>query len=150
MKHRKKKPMNIIEILSKDELKRLFMAIDKPNVMIATLLGYFAGLRISEACKLRKADFELDRDRPSIKIRESKFGRSRIVPIIIPKLIPLIKKYFDALNHFDKELSNGQSTETVYEISIRYESTNPRLDFTEQPTLKEVKGRSMDFKILYK
>ena len=78
-----RKTMVIPEILSRQELKTLFMIMDKPRLLIATSLGYFAGLRISEVCKLRKMDFELDKERPYIKIIDSKFGRSRNVPIIL-------------------------------------------------------------------
>jgi len=62
----------------------------------------------------------------------------------------LIEQYFQALNSFDGSIGNGQSPESFKDICIRYENTNPRLDFTAQPTLKNIKGRSMDFKILYK
>jgi len=93
-----RKPFKIPDILSKEELKRLFFGIDKPSVMVATLLGYFAGLRISEVCKLRKCDFEMDRENPYIKVVISKFGKSRNVPIINHRLIPLFRKYFELVD----------------------------------------------------
>jgi len=92
-----RKPQVIPEILSRQELKRIFMALDKPRTLIATALGYFAGLRISEVCKLRKCDFELDKERPYIKVIESKFGESRNVPIIVRQLVPIFKKYFELI-----------------------------------------------------
>ena len=93
-----RKPFKIPDILSKEELKRLFFGIDKPNVMMATMLGYFGGLRISEVCKLRKCDFEMDRENPHIKVIMSKFGKSRNVPIIAHQLIPLFRKYFELVD----------------------------------------------------
>jgi hypothetical protein len=62
----------------------------------------------------------------------------------------LIEQYFDALHSFDGILGDGQSPETNYDVSIRYENTNPKQTFKDEATLKTVRGRSMDFMILYK
>jgi hypothetical protein len=62
----------------------------------------------------------------------------------------LIEQYFDALQSFDGILGDGQSPETQYDVSIRYENTNPKQIFTDESALKTVRGRSMDFMILYK
>jgi len=61
----------------------------------------------------------------------------------------LIEQYFDALNSFDGSLGDGASPETLVDVVIRYANTNPRMDFNDQATLRSVKGRSMDFMILY-
>jgi hypothetical protein len=62
----------------------------------------------------------------------------------------LIEQYFDALQSFDDTLGDGQSPETQYPVSIRYENTNPNQSFKDEKTLQNVRGRSMDFKVLYK
>lgn len=89
-----KRTQKIPDIFERIELKRLFTMIDRPRLMIATLLGYFAGLRIGEVCRLRKMDCELDRERPFMKIIDSKFGANRNVPLIVPQLVPILKRYF--------------------------------------------------------
>lgn len=61
----------------------------------------------------------------------------------------LIEQYFDALNSFDGDLSDGQSPETLTNVVIRYENTNPIMDFRDQVTTRQIRGRSMDFKLLY-
>jgi len=90
-----RRTQTIPDIFSRQELKRVFMTMGQPKLLIATALGYYAGLRISEVCKLRKVDFELDRERPFIKIIDSKFGVHRNVPIIVKPLIPILTNYFD-------------------------------------------------------
>lgn len=62
----------------------------------------------------------------------------------------LIERYFAALNSFNGLIGDGNSPEVFVDLTIRYESTNPRLDFGDQPTTRPIKGRSMDFKIFYK
>jgi hypothetical protein len=62
----------------------------------------------------------------------------------------LIEQYFQALQSCDEQLADGESPETVFDASIRYESTNPRMRFISEPTLADVYGRSMDFIVLYK
>jgi len=48
-----------------------------------TLLGVMAstGIRVGEAIRLKASDVELDTNPPLLQIRESKFGKSRIVPL---------------------------------------------------------------------
>ena len=45
------------------------------------LLQWRAGLRVSEALALQSADLSLDSDHPTIRVRQGKGGRSRIVPV---------------------------------------------------------------------
>ena len=62
----------------------------------------------------------------------------------------LIEQYFTALNSFDGVIADSLSPQTSYDVSIRYESTNPIMDFPAEPTLNIIRGRSMDFMIFYK
>ena len=45
------------------------------------LLQWRAALRVSEALALEAADLSLDSDQPTIRVRQGKGGRSRIVPV---------------------------------------------------------------------
>lgn len=56
------------------------------------------------------------------------------------------ERYFEAIGNYDGSLG---VPEFSY-VSIRYESNNPDPTFEEEPTLREIEGRSTDYKILYK
>ena len=114
-----RRPQTIPDILSRQELRRLFTTIDKPRLLIATALGYFGGLRISEVCKLRKMDFELEQDRPFMKIIDSKFRANRNVPIIVKQLVPILQKYFELVPSqylmWYKKVNGHMDTATLWE-----------------------------------
>jgi hypothetical protein len=61
-----------------------------------------------------------------------------------------IERYFVALSSFDGPLGDGRSPESHYDVSVRYEATNPSQDFTNEVTTRNIKVRSMDFMIFYK
>jgi integrase/recombinase XerD len=77
-------------IYSRDELSRLLRAaagscrhpralIDNHTLRTMVLLLYGAGLRLGEALKLDRADVDLDR--ALITVRETKFFKTRLVPV---------------------------------------------------------------------
>lgn len=119
-----RRPKALPEIFSRNELKILFRVIDTPRMMIAVLLGYFGGLRISEVCNLTKADFELEKERPFMKIKDSKFGVGRNVPIISSQLIPILKQYFELIpSHYlmwSKKVNGAIDTATLWEEFRNY------------------------------
>lgn len=86
----KRPPRFVPHIFSVDELRRLLDAVTVPSLskMAAPtlrtllLLLYGAGLRISEALSLQTADVDLRED--LLLIRDSKFYKSRLVPIGAP------------------------------------------------------------------
>ena len=45
------------------------------------LLQWRAGLRVSEALSVRKEDLHIEGDRPTLRVRMGKGGKSRIVPV---------------------------------------------------------------------
>jgi integrase/recombinase XerD len=61
-----------------------------------TLLGLMAstGIRVGEAIRLKYADVELDAKPALLQIRDSKFGKSRVVPLH-PTTAAQLKKYAD-------------------------------------------------------
>lgn len=58
----------------------------------------------------------------------------------------ILELYFNAMGSYDGSLGAPGFSD----VSIRYESTNPDMSFESEPTLRQIEGRSMDFKILYK
>ena len=119
-----KRPKALPEIFSRKELIRLFRVIDTPRMMVGLILGYFAGLRIGEVCRLKKTDFEFEKERPYIKIIDSKFGVGRNVPIIVKQLIPILKKYFELIpSHYimwSKKVNGPIDTATLWEEFKNY------------------------------
>lgn len=59
------------------------------------------------------------------------------------------EQYFDALDNFHGNLSDGLSPETVYDVRITDAGSNPDMSFQSEPTLRTISGQSRDFYILY-
>lgn len=70
-----------------NEAVRSLLAKLPPDLARATMLGAFAGLRVSESAALDWADVDTGED--LLIVRESKGGKSRIVPVS-PELIRLL------------------------------------------------------------
>jgi len=90
-------------VFNPEQLVILFDAIDRPKVGIATALGFFCGLRISEVCKLKVDDIDLVKKR--LKVEDSKYtvknnkagyGKDRYVPIPDILISPL-KKWIEII-----------------------------------------------------
>ena len=85
-----------------------------PAATHETLLGLLAatGLRVGEALRLEPTD--IDRDQSVLVIRESKFGKSRLVPIM-PDTLAALDRYIENCNH----LLRAERTTTRLFISVR-------------------------------
>jgi len=66
------------------------------QIAFETLIGLLAstGLRIGEALRLTLADLHLDSDLPHLEIRDTKFGKSRFVPVH-PSTAQHLRLYLD-------------------------------------------------------
>ena len=64
-------------VLSRQELKRLFVTPQRQKQRVMFCLIYAAGLRVSELCNLKISD--IDFDRKQIRIRQSKGNKDRYV-----------------------------------------------------------------------
>jgi integrase len=89
------------DILTKEELIKLFESMIRPKCIIACFTALMCGLRVREVCNLQISDMNLERR--IIKIRDSKntnrkkqgnYGKDRIVPIPEVAISP-IKKWLD-------------------------------------------------------
>ena len=69
------------EYLESHEVQAVLAAAPNPRARLLMLLQWRAGLRVSEALALEPADLSLDSDLPTIRVRQGKGGRSRIVPV---------------------------------------------------------------------
>ena len=84
--------MNKLPIsINKEQFAKLIQNTKKPKHKIAFLLGFGAGMRVSEVVKLEQRD--IDFKTKSIKIRQGKGSKDRVVPIpkaFAPKHMKLI------------------------------------------------------------
>jgi integrase/recombinase XerD len=88
---RRKQPMRLPVLLSPADIVRLIAAV--PSIMVRTILmlAYGAGLRVSEACRLRVED--IDSRAMVLHIREAKRGRERYV-MLSPRLLDELRAYW--------------------------------------------------------
>ena len=66
-------------VLSRDEVLRLFNALDNPKHRMLLMLAYSSGLRVSEVVRLKTAD--IDTQRGLIHIRRAKGRKDRYTPL---------------------------------------------------------------------
>lgn len=99
-------------ILNRSELKELFRAPQLLKQRVVLALIYSAGLRGQEVINLKISD--VDFERMTIHIRQSKYKKDRIVPLS-PTLVIGLKKYLKAENpHI--WLFNGKQPVSQYSI----------------------------------
>ena len=75
------KGFTLPEYLKAHQVQAVLAAAPNPRAWLLMLLQWRAGMRVSEARALETADLSLDSDQPSIRVRQGKGGRSRIVPV---------------------------------------------------------------------
>jgi len=97
-------------ILNRSELKELFKTPKLLKHRIILTLAYSAGLRSQELIKLKISD--IDFERKTIPIRQSKYKKDRIVPLS-DYIAKGLKKYL-AVEHPDTWLFNGKEPDGKY------------------------------------
>ena len=84
-------PRTLPDILSREEVWELLLAIEPLAYRAVLMSAYGAGLRISEACSLMTTD--VDRKRRLIHVRDGKRGRDRYVMLPV-RLLELLTEYW--------------------------------------------------------
>jgi site-specific recombinase XerD len=74
-----KQPQRLPEILSREEVARLIAAPRNPKHRLLLATTYAAGLRVSEAVRLRVSD--VDRDRMTLRVEQGKGRKDRVLPL---------------------------------------------------------------------
>ena len=74
-------PQRLPEILSREELARLFAVTTYDKARTFLMLAYGTGLRLSELRHLRVADIDSHADRMCIRVEQGKGGKDRYVPL---------------------------------------------------------------------
>lgn len=107
-----KKEVKLPVIFNRSELRQLFKAPTLFKHRIALTLIYSAGLRSQEAINLKLSD--IDFERRTIHIRQSKFKKDRIVPLS-GYMAEGLKKYISA-EHPHIWLFNGKEPDGRYSV----------------------------------
>lgn len=74
-------PQRLPEILSREEIARLFAVTARLGPRTFLMLAYATGLRLSELLRLRVADIDSHADRMCIHVVQGKGGKDRYVPM---------------------------------------------------------------------
>lgn len=132
-----KKDTKLPVILNRSELKELFAAPHLLKQRIVLTLIYSAGLRGQEVINLKISD--VDFERMTIHIRQTKYKKDRILPLSEVMAIGL-KKYLKAENPY-VWLFNGKQPESKY--SMRGLSWVMRENLKKTSIIKEVNLHSL-------
>jgi len=100
-------------ILNRSELKELFKAPGLLKHRIVLTLIYSAGLRSQEVTNMKISD--IDFERKTIHIRQSKYKKDRIVPLS-DYIAKGLKKYI-SVEHPDTWLFNGKEPDGRYSVT---------------------------------
>ena len=74
-------PQRLPEILSREEIARLFAVTTRLGPRTFLMLAYATGLRLSELRHLRVADIDSHADRMCLRVVQGKGGKDRYVPL---------------------------------------------------------------------
>ena len=69
------------EYLEAQEVRALIAAAPHARAKLLMLTQWRAGLRVSEALALERADLSLETDLPTLRVRRGKGGKARVVPV---------------------------------------------------------------------
>ena len=89
---RPRKEHKLPEVLSTDEIKQLFAAVDNKKHRAILMLGYSAGLRLGEIIRLKIND--IDRDRMQIRVVQSKGKKDRYTKLSV-KFLTVMNEYIN-------------------------------------------------------
>ncbi|MGB7991704.1 MAG: site-specific integrase [Candidatus Methylophosphatis roskildensis] len=88
-----KVPKRLPQILTREEVARLFAHCGTLRSRTLLMTKYAAGLRVSEVCALQLSDIESAADRMCIKVRQGKGGKDRYT-LLSPRLLDALRLYW--------------------------------------------------------
>ena len=88
---RARTPQKLPQILSREEIERLFAATTRFKHRVLLMTTYAAGLRVSEVCTLKVTD--IDSDRMTIRIEQGKGAKDRY-SLLGQRLLDDLRKYW--------------------------------------------------------
>lgn len=104
------------DILSGNEVEQIFTAMVRlvPGMVLMTMYG--AGLRVSEACKLKVGD--IDSKRGVIHVRQGKGGKERYV-MLSARLLQALRAYWQKVRPEGDYLFPGHSNGHIHPETVR-------------------------------
>ena len=88
--NKKRKRKKYPNVFFKKEITAVFENIEEPKIMIASFLTFFCALRMSEMCKLKWKDIDLENKR--LKVVDGKNHKDGYIPIS-SVCIPILNKW---------------------------------------------------------
>jgi integrase/recombinase XerD len=88
-----KTPQRQPQLLAREEIVRLFRASKGLRARTMLMTVYAAGLRVSEACRLRVCDIDSHADRMCLRIEQGKGAMDRYT-LLSPSLLALLRQYW--------------------------------------------------------
>jgi site-specific recombinase XerD len=86
-----RRPHKLPELLSREEITRLFSVTKRRKPRLVLMLAYGAGLRVSEICHLRIQD--IDSDQMSLRVEQGKGAKDRYT-LLSPRLLEELRQYW--------------------------------------------------------
>lgn len=86
-------PQRLPEILSREELARLFAAAPHAKSRTFLMVAYGTGLRVSEMCHLRVEHIDSHADRMCIRVEQGKGAKDRYVPLA-PDVLTVLRAWW--------------------------------------------------------
>jgi integron integrase len=102
---RAKKPVRLPVVLTREEVRKLFAAVEKPGYLLMLKLLYGTGMRLMECYSLRIKD--IDFDRMEIMIRHGKGGKDRVTVLPVSVSNELKAQIERAKFLFQRDRANG-------------------------------------------
>jgi len=116
-----KVPKRLPQVLTREEVERLFAHCRDLRSRTLLMTKYAAGLRLSEVCALHLSDIESAPERMCLKVRQGKGGKDRYT-LLSPRLLEALRLYWRATRPCDFLFPNaagdgplsGQTAQRMY------------------------------------
>lgn len=113
-----KVPQRLPQILTREEVARLFAHCRNLRGRTILMTAYAAGLRLSELCHLQISDIESAPDRLCIKVRQGKGGKDRYT-LLSPRLLEVLRLYWRIERPHLWLFPNGHGDGPLYDQSAQ-------------------------------
>lgn len=117
---RPKKEKKLPSVLTMEECLLIFKAVDNPKHKLLLLIGYGAGLRVSEIVTLKWADILFDEHKIHLKNAKGKKDRIVMLPYSIVQSLQIYKELYKGKNYvFEGQFAGEPYSTTSVQIVMR-------------------------------
>lgn len=109
-----KVPKRLPQILTREEVARLFAHCRDVRSRTVLMTTYAAGLRLCEVCALQLADIESAPERMCLKVRQGKGGKDRYT-LLSPRLLKALRQYWQIERPRPWLFPNGSGDGPLYD-----------------------------------